>query len=110
MPTIRMVVISEQEAELAEKVGRADSDVLLMAMHEYPKASQAELALKCGWGADGIRDNGRDRPGRSKVRRCLATLKTRRLATDHSGDWTLTKNGKAFAKELVEERESKKQF
>ena len=110
MPTIRMVVVSEQEAELAEKVGRADSDVLLMAMYEYPKASQAELALKCGWGIDGIRDNGRDRPGRSKVRRCLATLKTRGLAADRSGDWTLTKSGKALAKELIEERDSRRQF
>ena len=110
MPTIRMVVVSEQEAELAEKVGRADSDVLLMAMYEHPKASQAELALKCGWGVDGIRDNVRDRPGRSKVRRCLATLKTRGLATDRGGDWALTKSGKALAKELIEERDSRRQF
>ena len=98
MPTIRMVAVSERDVEIAEKIGRADSDVLLIAMFEDPKASLAEWAAKCGW------------THRSKVQRYLVVLKNRGLARKYENDWTLSKSGKALAKELIGERENRKRF
>jgi hypothetical protein len=82
MPTIRMVVVTEEDAELARKVGRVDGDALLVAMLEHPRASQEEWRAKCGWGS------------RPKVQRGLEGLKKRGLASNASGDWVLNKSGK----------------
>jgi hypothetical protein len=99
MPTIRMRVVTEAEADIAAKASRASGDEVLEALFENPKFSLAELALKCGWGGS-----------RSKVQRALAALKKRGLANKHGDDWVLTKRGQALAEELIEVRYAKNRF
>jgi hypothetical protein len=102
MPTIRMVVVTEADMEIAKKAGRANGDDVLEAMLDNPRLSLAQLAAKCGWG---------DSEGaKSKVRRALNNLKDRKLATKAGDDWQLTRAGKAEAKTLKEERERQRQF
>jgi AAA domain len=102
MPTIRMVVVTPHEEEIAKQAGRANSDTVLEAMLGGQRLSQTQIAVKCGWG---------DSEGaRSKVRRALNNLKDRKLAAKDGDDWQLTRSGKAAAKELKEACDAKKQF
>jgi hypothetical protein len=101
MPTIRMVVVSEQDADLLDRAAAASGNVLLLVIYQNKGLSQRDLALKCGWSKSG-------------VNRGLLGLKERGLARKDHGQWALTKRGKEAAEEATEQKEAaaaaKKQF
>jgi hypothetical protein len=96
MPTISIVVVSEQDADMAEKAGRSNNNNLLSVMFEHPKSSPSEWATLCGC-------------SRATVYRWLEALKAQRFAKKRGNDWELTRDGMAAAKEVIDASQAARQ-
>jgi hypothetical protein len=92
IPTVRVVPVSEQEAEDMARSDRQTDDQLLIAMSDNPGASVATLARACGWIKNG-------RPQKSKVQRIVARLARHGLVATVRGVVALTEAGRKAVKE-----------
>lgn len=68
--------------------GRRDEDMVLRALHKFPRASLADLAKALGW----TYGKG-DRPNKMKVKRAIENLIGAKLAVTHRGTWRVTPKG-----------------
>jgi DNA polymerase len=95
IPTVRAVVISEDEQAQEAETTRRDEDLILVARYEGARSmSLADLAEALDWTlADG-------RPYKSKVQRALNRLKLAGLMKPQRGKWDLTSKGEDVARDL----------
>jgi hypothetical protein len=96
IPTVRAVVISQEEQDRLSKKLREEQELLLAKLLERPEASIAELAESCGWTYHG-------EPAKSKVHRMFNEMlneKPAYIRKEHKR-CLLTEEGKKIARDAA---------
>jgi hypothetical protein len=94
--TIIAEPMSEEAAADHTKQALANEDVVLLALHDHPQWTMAEIAVSAGW----VNEGGE--PERVRVLRVIRSLAEDKLVYQarKRAPWTLTPNGEKAAKDL----------
>jgi hypothetical protein len=93
--TVTAAPVTEQEVALADDAATRHQNQLLLAMHDHPGASIAELARAVQW------FTSKGEPNKTLVYRTVAVFKAERLVTKVRDRWTLTRQGEAAVADLA---------